>query len=175
MNNLGNGGPLTDDPQAVQRIDAQFVPVDTAVSSDYTVSGSEALSYIQDLAAFAPELDSQFSNLLTEANCALKYGVIDAKAYLTRDLTAAGGIVVLSNHQAQQLPVIALKCLVSQIIGGGPGAPSKFQPCFTSFTIDDTVNEVSDRYYFYVAGTNNAWCALVRNQEQQYDPQPITY
>jgi hypothetical protein len=175
MTNLGNGGPLTADAAAVQRIDDQFNPVDSAVGSDYKVSGSDALSYIKDVAAFAPELSPEFSNLLTEANCALNYGIIDAKAYLTPDLTEAGAIVVLSHRTAQQLATAALKCLVSQVIGGGPGAPSEFQPCFTSFMIYDSVDNISNYYYFYVAGTDASWCTLVTNEEQQYDLQPIKY
>jgi hypothetical protein len=145
------------------------------IQGDYTVSGSEALSYINDLVAFAPELNDEFSKLATEASCAMNYGVIDAKAYLTNDLTEAGAMVVLSNHQAQQLPVIALKCLVSQIIGGGPGVPSRFQPCFTSYTIEDSVAGVEDRYYVYAAGTNAAWCTYLKAFDGNFDPQPITY
>src|ERR1700743_2641761 len=91
-----NGGPLSPDAAAVQRINAQFVPVDQVVeTSYYTLSGSQALSYIQDVANFAPELNSEFSSLLTGASCALKYGVVGAKAYVAHNYTEAGAIVVL--------------------------------------------------------------------------------
>jgi hypothetical protein len=146
---------------------AQF-PV---IPGDITLIDEQALAYIPKLQQYVPVPIPQLSAIRTVGKCAVSYGVVGARAYIARDLSRAGAIVVVSRGQAQELPNIAARCLVNEVVGGGPAGP--FQPCFSKYTIDDVVNGVQDHYYVFVAGTNREWCAYVETFHSSYNPQPL--
>jgi hypothetical protein len=164
------GGPLSGgDPAAVARMSAQL-PV---VSQDYQLTGTEAVSYMQKVAAFVPALGTTFSALSTGVRCAIDYGVVGAKVYVTTDLRAAAGLVVLSQQQTQNLGSIAARCLLQHILGGGPGTASIWSPCARRYRYDAITNGVQDRYYVLVGGTNTASCELITNFHARFKPVPF--
>jgi hypothetical protein len=167
MTNLSvSGGGPSGDPAAAARITAQY-PV---IPADYQVEGSQAIEYMTRLAQYVPAMSTIVGDLKTANDCLSAYGVVGTKAYLTRDLTQFGAIVVVSQLQAQQLPAIAAKCFVHSVLGGGAGG---FNPCFASYRITDTVSGVTDNYYIFTAGTNQEWCDYVRYGHRNFSPQPI--
>jgi hypothetical protein len=165
------GGPAAGDPAAVARINAQY----PQVPGDYILTDADALGYIGRLGGLFPELNVVMSRLTTVGKCAIEFGLVGARAYLTPDYSQAGAIVVVSRNQAGRLPSIAARCLVSEVLNGGPGTSGGFQPCFSSYSIDDTVDGVVDRYYIFTGGTNGAWCDLVRDFHKNFNPQPIRF
>jgi hypothetical protein len=163
LTNLGEGGSLSGDQAAAARIQAQYPPPPVG---DFTVTDSEAFAYISRLAQLFPGLNEAMSALKEAGTCAINYGVIGAKLYVTPDFQEAGAIVVVSAGQAQQLPAIAAKCALNRVLGGGPSGG--FNPCFESYEIRDRVNNVDDNYYILVAGTNQAWCDYVMQGHANY-------
>jgi hypothetical protein len=178
MENLGEGGPLTSDPAAAARVRAQFPEATGSnaqawIVGDHVVTDSEALFWIGLAVKAFPELGNSFANLATGAKCAVNLGVVGAEAYATPNYSEGGAILVVSHSQAQNLPLDALRCFVGHVLGGGPSAPGPYQPCLTSYMIEDVTNGTPDSYYVYVAGTNAIWCTQVAAYHQNFDEQPI--
>ena len=160
------GGPLSGDPEAVARMDAQL----PEIPQDIQLKGADALAYSTRVASLIPGLSATFTSISKVADCGTQYGVIGGKAYITPDFRAAGIMVVLSHNQLQQLPEIALKCFVNDVIGGGGPVDSGFTPCVRKYYYDRTTNDVADRYFVIVAGTNTASCDLLVSSHGQYSP-----
>lgn len=160
------GGPLFGggDAAAVARMNAQL----PAVPQDYQLSGVDAISYVTKVQAVLPQLSTPFRLVSTAASCAIRYGVVGAKVYVTRDLTQAAAIAIVSRRGVEQLPSIAARCLVSEVFGGGPGA--LWDPCARRYYYDSVVNGVDDRYYVMVVGTNSASCDLIQSAHQRFNP-----
>lgn len=177
MENLGEGGPLTSDPAAAARVE-QF-PQPTGpnaqpwIAGDHVVTDSEALFWIGLAVHAFPELGNSFADLAAGAKCAVNLGVVGVEAYATANYSEAGAILVISHKQAQNLPLDALRCIVGHVLGGGPSAPGPYQPCFTSYMIEDVANGTQDSYYVYVAGTNAIWCSNVAAYHHSLNEQPI--
>lgn len=125
------GGPLTfGDPAAVERMNAQL----PNIPADIQITGSDAVSYIKKIVSIIPQLAPTFDALDASVSCAVDYGIIGAKVYITTDLRAAAGILILSRAQLQQLPKAALGCLIKRVTGSGPGA--NFEPCMRRYYYD---------------------------------------
>lgn len=165
------GGPASGDPDAVVRINAQYPEVPGSI----ILTDAKALEYIGRLARFFPELNVVMSRLTKVAKCAIDNGVVGARTYIAPDYSHAGAMVVISRLQSQQLPTIAAKCFISDLIGGGPSTTGRFDPCFTSYTMENSVNGVVDRYYIFAGGTNQQWCTFFKSAHQHLNPQPIDF
>lgn len=150
------GGPLGGgDPEAVARIDAQLPDLSSTYDQEIA---SAAFGYIAKLAEEIPSLGSAFNALGTVGRCALDYGIVGARAYIAQDLSAAGAIVVVSHNQLSRAGQIALECLYDRVVSGG-GPADGFDPCLYWYSYETVTNGVADRYYVFVAGTNEATCA----------------
>jgi hypothetical protein len=161
-----SGGGLAGDAKAVARIQAQL----PSFLGYITLDGDQALSVITELVNFVPAFGA-LSHVTTVTNCAVDYGVVGMRAYLAPDRSHAGAVVVVSHTQIQpgQLATIAAQCFISQVLSGGPG----FDPCFTSYSIDNQVDGVNDRYYIFTGATNGQFCDAVRSAHANFNPQPI--
>lgn len=158
------GGPLSGgDPKAVARINA-LLPT---LGEDIQLSGSDAISYAQQVANLIPAMSRTFSAFFTGANCALSYGVLGVRAYVRPDLTAASAIVILSQGQLQQAPQIAARCLVAEVLGGG----GTWNPCAKTYNFAAQVDGVADRYYVLIVSTTQA-CETIAAQHQRFSPSP---
>jgi hypothetical protein len=165
------GGPASGDEQAVVRLNAQFPDG----AGTYVLTDAEALDYLNKAAAAFPELNLVVGRLKKVATCATEYGVVGARAYVAPDFSHAGAMVAISRLQLERLPQIAAKCFIDNVIGGGPSTTGRFNPCFTSYSIDAQVNGVVDRYYIFAGGTNQAWCDYFAAYHRYLNPQPLSF
>ena len=160
------GGGPGGDPAAVARIEAQL-----PVFLGYTpYNGDQALSFINDMVRVFPAL-APLSSVTKVVGCAIEYGVVAARGYLAPDFSHGGAVVVVSHMHIQpaNLATIGAKCFIFDVLGGGPG----FQPCLTSYMIDNQVEGVNDRYYVFVGGSFGGFCDAVRMAHSAFNPRPI--
>ena len=159
---------MSGDPQAAARISAQL----PEVPQNLQLRDQQALEYAQRVASIFPSLAPALGVVNRVAGCAIAYGVVGAKAYITPDLRAAGVMMVLSRHQLQQLPQLALQCFVRGVLGGGTTAEG-FSPCTRQYWYDSAVNGVADRYFVFVGATNTASCDALQSAHAAYGPRPF--
>jgi hypothetical protein len=136
------------------------------IEGDYHFTGQQALDWAGQIAVYTPALSQIFGKVQTVAGCALDYGVVGAKGYLTPDFTAAGAMVIVSAKQLEALPQIALQCFVSEVLGGGGGG---WSPCYDQYWVEAIVNDYQDTFYVFMVGTNQETCAYFRSvHEDQF-------
>lgn len=160
------GGPLSDDQAAYARIQTQL----PSIGNYYVLNDDEALLYAGRIAQFIPAVAAPFTYFQKASTCVLNNGVIAARMFVEPGLTEALGVLVVSGQQLQNLPMIAAKCIGSSVLGGGAGGA--FNPCYEQFYYDAISAGVVDRYYVFVAGTNNN-CGRVTDSYSQYEPTPL--
>jgi hypothetical protein len=124
-----------------------------------SVDGADALKYLGYLRRAIPGTNVYLTAASAVASCALREGVLGARAYVTNNLSLGTIVLVLSDLQLRNWQQVIFECTIGRLpfVGGGPSSP-----CAEVYSYDDTTSAVHTRYYVFVASTAQSECTNVR-------------
>jgi hypothetical protein len=149
--------------------DAQSVSAQVPTfTGDYELNGQDALRYVNDLRRIIPGTNWYFLVLDQVINCALKEGVVAARAYVGKNdqqlPVSATVVVVLSAGQLQNLTQAAVKCALATLHVPNGGPTDGFSPCAEAYSYDV---QHAARYFVLAASSTQTYCAAVKNWHAQ--------
>lgn len=155
---FGQRSPLNTDP-ASSRIH-QLLPV---FNDQDQLDDSQAFAYIKRAAALLRKASLAFKATSAIIDCEIKEGAVAARVYVSKDLSSATAMAIVSKRQAGSLPLLLGQCAYNSVTGGGPST-NPFDPCEVHYYFDALFPATSQSpavthiFYVFVVSTSGARC-----------------
>ena len=132
----------------------------------HQLDAEAALPIFAEVSSADEALSQAFGLLTRGADCLGSHGPVAIRAYVTKDLTAASGVLVASSHSIHDND-LAASCLSEEVVQS-----ARWAPCADRYFYDQPLDGGgSDRYYFFVVGSQIDECPTLRRWHVDVGPQ----